>query len=461
MRADRYWTVVVIWAVMAAFLLVTGCAAPAPQTVEKTLNTEENAQETADVDTEEEAAEPIELVVWSELFVVDKMQSDPTGAGRYGLYLKEQFEKEHPGVTVKFEYHGWDKELRRNLTTALQTGTAPDIVVGENFFQQYAEQGALVPLDDVIDDIRDDLIPATYRAAQYQGSVYGISAFTGIFGFERNCDVVTAAGLDCDNPPETWDELLEHARLITEEGDGRYYGYTLQGPQGFEVGGVFRIAVYLAQAGASMCKDDCTYPYFNDPKAVAVMEFIRELNKYTPPGLTFNPDEGQVYTQLFHGLAAYQIAGSWHPGWAKEAGCEDCRYSPVPIPAGGEPASMVVGNVIYAVLQQSEHPGLAAEWVKFLARDDVQDLVYPVLGRLPSTRSALTRLRPKVDPANRAFIDELLNNQELGVLPQWRKDPQKLWRIYNDMLTEILTSQRPVQQIMDEAQAAADEVMQQ
>jgi ABC-type glycerol-3-phosphate transport system substrate-binding protein len=414
---------------------------------------------TRDVSTD--TIEPIELVIWAENFTQDAIKTDPDGAGRYGRYLIEQFEQEHPGVTVKLEFHGWDETLRQNLFNALLAGTAPDIVVGENFFQQYAELGALVPLDDIIGDIENDLIPGTYKAAEYQGQIYGISAFTGIFAFERNCKVIEAANLDCNNPPHTWNELLAEAALITERGNTEYYGYTLQGPVQTSVGGVFRIAVYLAQAGAPMCRDECTYPYFNNPDAVPVMAFMRELHRYTPPGLAFNPNEGQVYEQLFLGLSAYQIAGSWHPGWAAATGCEDCRYSAIPIPEGGKPASIIVGNVIYAVLQQSDHPEMAAQWVKFLAREDVQTLVYPALGRLPSTRSALIALRPEVDPDTQVFIDQLLNSADLEILPQWRKEPEKLWRIYNEMLTEILTTERPILDIMNEAQKAADEVMQQ
>ena len=403
---------------------------------------------------------PVELVIWAEFFTYDGITTDPEGAGLYGSYLIEKFEEEHPGVTVRLEYHGWDETLRQNLFNALLAGTPPDIVVGENFFQQYAELGALVPLDDVVADIQDDLIPGTYKAAEYDGHIYGISALTGIFAFERNCEVVEAAGLDCDNPPQTWDDLLTEAALITEAGQGDYYGYTLQGPVETSVGGLFRIAVYLTQAGAPMCQDDCTTPYFNNPDAVPVMEFIRTLHQSTPPGLAFNPHEGQVYEQLFRGLSAYQIAGSWHPGWAKDTGCEDCRYSAIPVPEGGQPASMIVGNVIYAVLQQSEHPEIAAEWVKLLAREDVQALVYPSLGRLPSTRSALTTLSPDVDPATQVFIDQLLTSPELEILPQWRQDPEKLWGIYNELLTQVLTTDRPIQEIMDEAQVAADEVTQ-
>ncbi len=432
-------------------LVLSACTAPAAPTT--------SDAPAAASDTAASSEGDIEIVVWAEGGTVTGIESDPEGAGKYGKYIVEKFEEEHPGVKVKLESHGWDEELRQNLVTALLANNAPDIVVGENFFQQYAELGSLVALDDVIVDVKDNLIPGTYAAGVYKDQVYGLSAFTGVFGFERNCAVVEKAGLDCETAPATWDDLIAQAEQITQAGNGEYYGYTLQGPVGFSVGGIFRVAVYLAQAGAPMCKDDCTYPYFNNPDAAQVMQFLREINRSTPPGLTFDPDEGRVYSQLFTGLSAYQIAGSWHTGWAETSGCEDCRYSAIPAPADGQPASIIVGNVMYAVLKESQHPDIAAEWIKFLTRDDVQDLVYPSLGRLPSTRSALERLRPNVDDATGAFIDQLLNNPELGILPQWRKDPQKLWQIYNDMLTEVLTTEEAVEDIMDRAQQKADEVM--
>ena len=408
------------------------------------------------------AENSIKLIIWAEPLTQQTMDLDPDGQGRYGLYLKEQFEREHPGVTVIMEHQGWDEALRQNLFNSLLLETAPDIVVGENYFQQFIDLDALLPLNEIIADIQTDLIPGTLKAVERDGNIYGLSSFTAVFGFERNCDVITAAGLDCETPPRTWQELLDQAKHITAQGQGKFYGYTLQGPvqgpPGFSLGSVLRIAVFLAQANAPICQDHCTKPYFNNPRAVPVMEFLRELNHYTPPGLTFNPNEGQLYAALHQGYSAYQIGASWYPNEARNSGCQDCRYSPVPIPENGHPANIIVGNAIYAVLKQSQHPELAMHWVKFLVRPDVQALVYPSLGRLPSTRSALSQLRPSMEPAMQVFIDELLQNPELGILPQWRKKPEELWRIYNALLTQVLTTERPIQDILDEAQAAAEAV---
>ena len=215
--------------------------------------------------------------------------------------------------------------------------------------------------------------------------------------------------------------------------------------------------MYLKQASAEIAKED-GYPWFDNPKTVPVLEFLRKINAFTPPGLTFNPDEGQVYSQLFKGVSAYQMCGSWHVNWAKDSGLDNAMYSGVPYPKDGKPASVVVGNVINAALKVSKNPEAAIEWCKVFTEDSVQDLVNPIFGRMPSTRSALNKLKPSASEADQAFINELLT-ADLGILPQWRKDPQKLWTIYNDLLTQVLSTEAPINDLIGTAQQAAADVM--
>jgi len=424
--------------------------------VKETVVQKEVVKETVVVQKEAPTAAPakFELAHWAEGYLF----ADTDNAKKYQAKVKELWTAKYPNVTLKWVNSGWDEALRQNLVTALLAGTGPDVIVGENFFQQYADLGAMVAVDDQIQDVKSNLIPGTYQAAVTGGKTYGVNQFTGIFGFERNPNVIQAAGLDPSKPPATWDDLLDQADKITKAGKGKVFGYTLQGPVGFSVGGIFRIAVYMKQAGADMCKDDCVNPFFNNPKAEAVLTFLRKINKFTPPGLTFNPDEGQVYQQLFKGVTAFQICGSWHVQWAKDSGLQNAMYSGIPIPMGGKKASIVVGNVINGVLTASKHKVEAIDYVKLFTRDEIQDLVNPLLTRLPSTRTSLNKLRPNASAPDQAFIDDLLN-ADLGVLPQWRKEPNKLWTAYNDMLTAVLSTEDPIKRIMDNAQAEADKVM--
>lgn len=451
-------------------LVLSGCATPTPVVIENTV--EVKVVETQEVVKEVQvtptpgAAEPVELVIWGEGTTFNQLELDP-GTDPMAVYahmLVDTFMKENPDIIVRFENHGWDEELRQNLTNAMLAGTGPDIIVGEGFFKNMAALDALIPLDDSIADLKENAIPGTYQGAELNGKIYGLASFTSVFGFERNCEVIEKAGLDCATPPATWDELLDQAAKITAAGNGQYFGYTLQGPAGFAMGAPFRINVFLLQSGSSLSRPDeatgLDYPYFNDPKAVPVYQFLRELAKSTPPGLLFEADEAKVYTQLYQGVSAYQMAGGWHVNWAKESGCADCQYSSIPLPSGGEPATMAVANVIYGVMKTSKNPEAAIKWIRFTQRDDVQAQVFTANGRLPTTRTALEAFRPNADPATAAYIDTLLNSTNIKAMPQWTKNPQKVWQVYNDFLTKLFTTDQPIEGLMDEAQRAAEEAVQ-
>jgi len=235
------------------------------------------------------------------------------------------------------------------------------------------------------------------------------------------------------------------------------------------MGSAFRMYVYLLQAGASMSKEDATtgldVPYFNDPAAVPVYSFLYKLSKTTPPGLLFEADEGKVYTELFLGRSAYQMAGGWHVTWAKTSGFTNCQYSNFPLPEGATDASVAVANVIYGVMKTTKHPEEAIEWIRYTQTDEVQAQVFVANGRIPTTRTALEALRPSVDPATQSFIDIMLNNQNIKAMPQWSKNSQKVWQAYNDFLTKLFMSEgdltdEQIQTLMDEAQAAAEAAMQ-
>ena len=405
------------------------------------------------------ASGPRTLTVWGSGLDLGAMEKDPKGKGAALLAHKEAFLAKNPGTTVVWEDHGWDEALRQNIVTALLGGTQPDAIVGENFFQQYAALNALLPIDDVLTkEVLDNSIVGTHKAALYNGKHYGLSWISGCFGFEGNPNVLKEAGVE-PKLPATWDELAAVAEKVTSK--GKAAGYTLQGPLGFSVGGMFRLAVYMQQSGSTLNKpDDPFKPNFDDPKSFPVWEFVRKMLPFMPPGLAFEADEGKVYSQLFAGKSAFQMAGSWHVGWAKDSGLKNAIYGAVPIPAGGKPASYVVGNVIYGAMAASKVPDLALDWVIASQAATVQDIVFKSSGRLPSTIKATEALLKdgNVDDATKKFAG-LLKDSDLGILPQWNKEPNKLNSLWNDLFTAVLTTKTDVASLAADAQKKALEVL--
>ena len=463
-------------AIGGAGLLLAACggATPTPQTIVVTSEVIKEVKSTVEVTkqvlvtkevqvqvTANPAAGPQTMTVWGSGLDLTQMDKDPTGAGAALLAHKNLFLSKHPNTTLVWEDHGWDETLRQNIVSALLAGTQPDAIVGENFFQQYAALKALLPLDDVTPPaVSDNAILGTHKAAIYAGKNYGFSWISGCFGFEVNPNVLKDVGLP-EKVPATWDELLAASKTVTEKSGGKAYGYTLQGPTGFSVGGMFRLAVYMQQLGVTLNKPDrFDYPNFNDPNGEPVWQFVRKILPYTPPGLVFEPDEGKVYTQLFAGKSAHQMAGSWHVNWAKQNKLMNAMYGSVPIPTGGKPASYVVGNVIYGAMAATKVPDLAKDWVIVSQDDSVQKIVFKSTGRLPSTKSSMEALLTgtDADDATKQF-GKLLRDSDLGILPQWTKEPNKLNSIWNDLFTAVLTTQTDIKQLMADAQKKAEDVL--
>ena len=468
-----------------ALLAACGGATPTPQIVVQTQVVKETqvVESTVQVEVTKEVVKNVEvtkevqvtanpnagpqtLTVWGSGLDIAQIDKDPNGnthnsGGQVQKMHKDLFLAKHPNATLVWENHGWDEELRQNIVSALLAGTQPDAIVGENFFQQYAALKALLPIDDVTPpEVKDNAILGTHKAALYNGKTYGLSWISGCFGFEVNPNVLKDAGLDA-KVPATWDELLAASKTVTEKEAGKAFGYTLQGPLGFSVGGMFRLAVYMQQVGVTLNKpEQFDFPNFNDPKGQQVWEFIRKILPYTPPGLVFEPDEGKVYTQLFAGKSAHQMAGSWHVGWAKDNKLTNAMYGAVPIPQGGKAASYVVGNVIYGAMAATKVPDLAKDWVILSQDDKVQKLVFKSSGRLPSTKSAMEDLLAgtDADDATKQF-GKLLRDSDLGILPQWTKEPNKLNGIWNDLFTAVLTTKTDIKQLMDDAQKKAEDIL--
>ncbi len=54
---------------------------------------------------------------------------------------------------------------------------------------------------------------------------------------------------------------------------------------------------------------------------------------------------------------------------------------------------------------------------------------------------------------------KLLRDSDLGILPQWNKEPNKLNSIWNDLFTAVLTTQTDVATLAADAQKKATDAL--
>jgi multiple sugar transport system substrate-binding protein len=131
--------------------------------------------------------------------------------------LVTKFEAANPGITVKLEITTTDG-LPQRVLTAMQSGAAPDIIdVQHGWVNGYAQNDLVIPLDDVLEG-RDDYVPASLDYVTWDGKLWAIPYRIETHAVIFNKGDFTAAGLDPENPPATWTELVDAATKLTKDG---------------------------------------------------------------------------------------------------------------------------------------------------------------------------------------------------------------------------------------------------
>jgi multiple sugar transport system substrate-binding protein len=395
--------------------------------------------------------EAFDLNVWS--LNISNGQNDATNkdAKAVAIYdmIQKKMEENFPGIKIHYIDKGWADTKRQNLMLAVMGGNPPDIADGEDFIPEFARIGALTELPA---ELANELAKGPMTAGMHDGKVYAVSGMTGVFGLVYNKAVLAKAGLDPNTPPKTWDEWLDMSKKITAAGKGKFYGSIVQN---MGLGGAFRMAPFMRQLGGDFTNADWSAPTFNSPANLKAMTFLRELSKTAPPGSTSLTDEGAFFNMLNHGQVAFGINGPWHIQWGKDNGC-DCGFAPLPVPADGKPANVIVGNVLYYALKQGKHQEASIEFLKIIASKEYQEMISVLTSRMPSNIEA--GKNPELItavPAIKIFND-IVTNEPAGPLPVYPKNSSKVWEAWYKVQDITLTTNKPIDAALADAQKEAE-----
>jgi multiple sugar transport system substrate-binding protein len=130
----------------------------------------------------------------------------------------QQFEKAHPGVTVKREVVPYANLITKVLQEA-SAGDLPNIVMLDNpNVPEVAATGQLKPLDSLPGFTTSGYVPGAVSECTYQGKHYCYAIGTNTVGLFYNKAMLAAAHL---SPPATWAQLQSDAKALTK---GSTYG---------------------------------------------------------------------------------------------------------------------------------------------------------------------------------------------------------------------------------------------
>jgi multiple sugar transport system substrate-binding protein len=182
---------------------------------------------TTDVDTAAECAKVVPLKTKGKLtfwYVGPTHASPPLDKIMYDQFW-EAFGKTYPNITVEQVSLDYNSILDK-LRTAALGNAAPS--VARLMLLWSPELAAKEMLHELRpEDVGHktvDFWPGAMKSVSWDGKVYGVPTNNETMALIWNAQIFRDAGLDPEQPPATWDDLVSHARQIKQKTGKAGYG---------------------------------------------------------------------------------------------------------------------------------------------------------------------------------------------------------------------------------------------
>lgn len=409
-----------ILSVLIAAILVAGLAACGGSGGTQTPPPGASAQSTSESSAPAQVSpEKVEINFWP-------FKWEPYADEWWEKWITE-FNNQSETTKVTYEIIAFGDAYDQKLRAAQASGTAPDVVLSAmtNVIGMYASQGLLLPMDDympagafdgVFKDARDSIL--------FQGSHYAYPMFVETLGvlYYRK-DLFINAGLDPNKPPETWDELIDMAKVLTNEPNG-IYGYSMAGTG--EESGVVSWQ-FDNMLGSPAITDDWAKANVNNPEHVQIFEFWKRLRdeKVVPPQAL---SEWWNLKALCEGKVAMQVSGSWCIGQIRGEYSEivdeaNIGVTNIPTPDGNcKVPTTTIGGYFLGIDALSKNPQNAAEFITWLLHDNTEPMMdffeRATFCRFPVTQRLDEALKGNTATQNDPFIQPIMERVVPYAVPE-------------------------------------------
>lgn len=162
--------------------------------------------------------------------------------------------------------------IQQRILAGVAAGNPPDTVqLNSNQILELAQQGALLPLNDLVDSQTLKLYQKTaLDAFTYEGKLYALPDYASTRIVAFNTDILKKAGLDASNPPRTIPGILEWAKTIKDKTG--IYGFAPL------ISNVDFLKTFQ-EAGLPILSQDRKKAVFNSPAHVALLQQYIDLRK--------------------------------------------------------------------------------------------------------------------------------------------------------------------------------------
>ncbi len=194
--------------------------------------------------------------------------------------IVDRFMTENPDVKVKAIYAGNYNDARIKALAALKSGQPAQLSVMFSIdIYEMIEQDAIVAFDDVVETAEEkawlnSFYPTLMENGRTAGKTWGIPFQRSTIVMYYNKDAFRAAGLDPEQPPATWDELVTMGKQLTKS-DGSRWGAMIPST-GYPY---WMFGALTMQNDQVLMNENGDTTYFDHPAVVETLQFWKDLGE--------------------------------------------------------------------------------------------------------------------------------------------------------------------------------------
>lgn len=400
------------------------------------------------------------LLIWDAGLLTKSTDDGKVDTAKSFLHVAaDQFEQQHPGVTVEIVTTTGDISANSaQFQAASIAGNGPDVRTAYTGGNTTSFADFLLDLDGTFDE------PTTADLAGWNtvrkgytedgellGLPYGGGSYFYVF---YNKKLAAEAGLDLTTPPATWEDLLDTADRAKGAGQTPFW----MGNQEGYVGAWVIAALTGGELGGTAFTDmfNGTVPV-DDPAMLKAYQAYTQLfsRKLTNPdaGSISNGDAAAGFVQ---GKGIFMISGGWDNTVLHEALGDDVGVFPIPVLRGARyPAAIAGGpNVAVSITNYSKKQELAKDFLRFLARPEMID-TYVKLFQVEPSNSKRADASVITNPLLKTEA-ETLKGADAVVFPYDNVMPQAMIDLFYKVNASTFIGSTTPEEALKQLKAAAD-----
>jgi multiple sugar transport system substrate-binding protein len=407
------------------------------------------------------AGQQITVMMIGDFAMEDK--TDPiTGDSVKGVkVLKEEFEKQHPGATVKFVLMPWEGYTEK--TQAMITSGEADVYQMPGV-ADFAPQGVLEPLQPWIEkdpefDL-DNFIDNQVEGWKALGpdskelDIFGLPFLGDARFISYDKQLFDEWGVEYLSEYPTMEEVAEKAKQMTGKNPKtgeQNYGIWFRGDWSSAFTLVDLAEGQNGQWGTGFAWDEVEFA-FNSKEMLNGLNWLLDMQNYAPKGIVSNQGNEKWLTKE-NNIAIMLNQGpgdTVKPAYAQGLGDRIAISQEFKNDDGQ--GGLFAGSPI-TIAKDSKNKELAWEWLKFATSDFVQKYVYEELGLVPSVKSATEWDSVKEQPLMLSVFEAM----STPMTPRYPWGSSQPRYILTSEIEAALTGKRSAEDALEKAQKESTE----